>query len=139
MQEFWFCSACKSMNRATTARCYRCGAVREQATLATVAERPRGVVLTPGLDEEHREVAWMLMSANRYFSAWRLGYVAATLLVLFPVLFLLTWVLDTSIVVGAGSVYEHPDAPAGAQVAFVQGNGALWQDITFAVSSILMR
>ncbi len=37
-------------------------------------------------------------------------------------------------IVGPGSVYEHPDAPAGAQVAFVQGNAAMWQDITFAES-----
>ena len=106
------------MNRATTAGCYRCGAPREQATLATVAERPRGVVLTPGLDEDHREVAWTLMSANRYFSAWRLGYVAAALLVLFPVLFLLTWVLDSFIFIGAGGL--DPTNPGSFQLDSTQ-------------------
>ena len=83
MQEFWFCASCKSMNRAGSNRCYKCRAVKEQATLATVAERGPGVVLTPGLDDEHREIAWALMSGNRYVSAWRLGYVAATLIFVF--------------------------------------------------------
>jgi hypothetical protein len=86
MQEFWFCSECRSMNRADARRCYKCRALKEQSTLATVAERNDGVVLTPGLDEEHREVAWALMSTNRYVSAWRLGYVAAGLICLFLVL-----------------------------------------------------
>jgi hypothetical protein len=86
MQEFWFCASCKSMNRGTTDRCCRCNAEREQSTLATVAERPQGVVLIPGLDEEHREVAWPLTSTHRYISAWLLGYVSAGLLILCPIL-----------------------------------------------------
>jgi hypothetical protein len=83
MQEFWFCSSCKSMNRADSNRCYKCRAVKEQATLATVAERSPGVVLTPGLDDDNREIAWALMSGRRYVSAWRLGYVSATLIFVF--------------------------------------------------------
>lgn len=83
MQEFWFCSSCKSMNRADARHCYKCRAPKQQATLATVAERSTGVVLTPGLDEEHREVAWTLMSGRRYVSAWKLGYVAAAMIILF--------------------------------------------------------
>jgi hypothetical protein len=86
MQEFWFCAGCKSMNRASDKVCYKCRAPKEQATLATVAHRQEGVVLTPGLDEEHREVAWALMSRNSYISAWRLGYVAAALIVLYLIL-----------------------------------------------------
>lgn len=91
MQEFWFCSNCKSMNRAGSTRCYKCHAAKEQATLATVAERSTGVVLTPGLDEDHREVAWTLMSGNRYVSAWRLGYVVAGLMTVW----LAAWTFDS--------------------------------------------
>jgi len=80
MQEYWFCAACKSMNRAQDQRCYKCRAPKADTTLATVADRQQGVVLTPGLDEEHREVAWTLMFRQRYISAWKLGYVAAGLL-----------------------------------------------------------
>lgn len=86
MQEFWFCAGCRSMNRASDKLCYKCRAPKEQATLATVAERPQGVVLTPGLDDEHREVAWALMSRNSYISAWKLGYAAAGLIVLYAIL-----------------------------------------------------
>jgi hypothetical protein len=86
MQEYWFCAGCKSMNRANDKVCYKCRAPREQATLLTVAERQQGVVLTPGLDEEHRQVAWALMSRNSYVSAWQLGYVAAGLIVLYAIL-----------------------------------------------------
>jgi hypothetical protein len=100
MQEFWFCSACKSMNRGITTRCYRCNAQREQTTLATVAERPAGVVLTPGLDDEHREVASALMSTHRYISAWLLGYVSAALLFLFPVVATLAFVDLVAMVIG---------------------------------------
>jgi hypothetical protein len=102
MQEFWFCATCKSMNRGDTIRCYKCRAPKEQATLATVNQRPQGVVLTPGLDDEHREVAWTLMSTHTYISAWRLGYVAAALLILFPVLLVLALVANISVVVGNG-------------------------------------
>jgi hypothetical protein len=92
MQEFWFCDSYKSMNRGTTARCYRCNAQREQATLAKVAERPVGAVLTPGLDEDHRDIAWALMSTHRYVSAWRLGYVSAALLIICPIVVALAFV-----------------------------------------------
>src|ERR1035437_9262700 len=80
MQEFWFCASCKSMNRANAPQCYRCKSRKTEATLATVANRQQDVVLTPGLDEEHREVAWTLMFRQKYISAWRLGYLAAGLL-----------------------------------------------------------
>jgi hypothetical protein len=80
MQEFWFCASCKSMNRASSQQCYRCKARKTEATLATVANRQQDVVLTPGLDEEHREVAWTLMFRQKYISAWKLGYLAAGLI-----------------------------------------------------------
>jgi hypothetical protein len=86
MQEFWFCAGCKSMNRASDKLCYKCRAPKEQATLVTVAQRQQGVVLTPGLDDEHREVAWALMSGHSYISAWKLGYAAAGLIVLYVIL-----------------------------------------------------
>ena len=79
MQEFWFCEACKSMNRASVQQCYRCHAPKSVFTMATVQQRV-GAVLTPGLDEEHREVAWALMVRQTYISAWRLGYLSAALL-----------------------------------------------------------
>ena len=82
MQELWLCEACKSMNRSSSDRCYRCRAPRNRATVPTVATRQPGVVLTPGLDEEHRQLAWTLMLGRHYVSAWRLGYVAAAMLLL---------------------------------------------------------
>lgn len=39
--------------------------------------------------------------------------------------------INLSGIAGNGSAYEHPDAPAGGQVAFVQGTGTIWQDIIF--------
>ena len=83
MHEFWFCSECKSMNRADSKRCYKCRAPKEQATLAVSTERQEGVVLTPGLDDEHREIAWALAKSNHYISAWRLGYAAAGMMFLY--------------------------------------------------------
>ena len=80
MQEFWFCASCKSMNRADTKRCYKCRSLKEEATLATVAEKKQGVALTPGLDDDHREIAWLLMSGSRYISAWKLGFIAGGLM-----------------------------------------------------------
>ncbi len=82
MQEYWFCSRCKSMNRAAASSCYSCRAPREAFTLARHVERTEGPVLTPGLDEEHRAVAWTLMARQTYVSAWRLGYLAAFMLLL---------------------------------------------------------
>jgi hypothetical protein len=103
MQEFWFCEACKSMNRADADRCYRCRAPKIQATMATVRQRQSGVVLTPGLDEEHREIAWTLMLRQTYISAWKLGYVAAALLFLVIVVGVFTAVLEIALMVSRGS------------------------------------
>jgi hypothetical protein len=81
VQEFWFCADCKSMNRANAKQCYHCHAARTQEnTLATAVLSQSRAVLTPGLDDEHRELAWELMRRSSYFSAWALGYVAAGLL-----------------------------------------------------------
>jgi hypothetical protein len=82
MQQFWFCEGCKSMNRVSSDWCYRCGAPKATMTMATVNEAASGAVLTPQLDEEHREVAWALMARHSYTSAWGLGYFAAGLLFL---------------------------------------------------------
>ena len=81
MQEYWFCSRCKSMNRSAASVCYSCKATKADNTFATQVERQEGAVLTPGLDEEHRAVAWTLMAGRTYVSSWRLGYLAAALLV----------------------------------------------------------
>jgi len=82
MQEYWFCDRCKSMNRANAAKCYHCQTPKAGNVFHTLVERQAGTVLTPGLDEEHRAVAWTLMARQSYVSAWKLGYVAAALLVL---------------------------------------------------------
>jgi hypothetical protein len=37
-------------------------------------------------------------------------------------------------IAGSGSAYDHPSAPDGGQVAFVQGVGTMWQDILFPKS-----
>jgi hypothetical protein len=80
MQEYWFCESCKSMNKANARTCYRCRAPRETAAMATVTERARGTVLTPGLDENDRQIAWALMARHRYTSIWPLGYLTALLM-----------------------------------------------------------
>lgn len=130
MQEFWFCSECKSMNRADARRCYKCRALKEQSTLATFAERNDGVVLTPGLDEEHREVAWTLMSTNRYVSAWRLGYAAAGLICLFLVLapLFLGAVVVAFIAIVRSQAADQPNA----------GLAAILVVLTLATTMVLM-
>ena len=118
MQEFWFCSQCSSMNRSDSKRCYKCRAAKEGSTLATVAERNKGVVLTPGLDEEHREIAWALMTGNRYVSAWRLGYVSAGLIAL-------SLVLASAIVVDLVAIWLGIGAHAVTPGSSVAENPAL--------------
>ncbi|HEX7490131.1 MAG TPA: hypothetical protein VF337_00315 [Candidatus Limnocylindrales bacterium] len=125
MQEFWFCASCKSMNRGTTAKCYRCNAQREQTTLATVAERSAGVVLTPGLDEDHREIAWALMSTHRYVSAWLFGYISAALLILYPVLLTLALVDLVAMVISYDMLNVNA-YPISFDLAQIQTLGLLW-------------
>jgi hypothetical protein len=108
MQEYWFCEACKSMNRASARLCYRCRAPKESSTMATVRERQPGTVLTPGLDEADRQLAWTLMARHRYQSAWQLGYVSAGLLAAVGVAVLAVLVLELGIVVSRRSVEPLP-------------------------------
>ena len=105
MQELWLCEACKSMNRSSSDRCYRCRAPRNRATVPTVATRQPGVVLTPGLDEEHRQLAWTLMLGRHYVSAWRLGYVAAAMLLLVVGAGALVVVAELGMMLAQGSLY----------------------------------
>jgi hypothetical protein len=114
VQEFWFCEACKSMNRGDADRCYKCRAPRVTSTMATVAQRQHGVVLTPGLDEDHREIAWALMSSRRYVSAWKLGYLVAGLI---PVAFaLLAFIYVTEMAIVLGNGLFDPNRLAGFQM-----------------------
>ncbi len=113
MQEFWFCEACKSMNRGNADNCYRCRAPKDSSTMATVVRRQPGVVLTPGLDEEHRAVAWTLMLRQTYVSAWKLGYVAATLLLLVIAVGAVAAAIEIGLMVSRGS--PTPVAPADAR------------------------
>jgi hypothetical protein len=103
MQEFWFCETCKSMNRASVQQCYRCHSPKSAYTMATVHERT-GAVLTPGLDEEHREAAWSLMFRQTYVSAWKLGYVAAALLGLVVAIGFAWIVAEIATMVSSGSL-----------------------------------
>ena len=113
MQEFWFCEACKSMNRGNADHCYRCHAPKDSSTMATVVRRQPGVVLTPGLDDEHRAVAWTLMFRQTYVSAWKLGYVAATLLLLVIAVGAVAAAIEIALMVSRGS--PTPVAPADAR------------------------
>jgi hypothetical protein len=82
MQSSWFCERCKSMNRGSVSVCYKCHRPRSAAAIVARTERTRGVVLTPGLDEGHRRVAWALMARHRYYASWRLGYATSVALLL---------------------------------------------------------
>ena len=121
MQEFWFCASCKSMNRASSQQCYRCKARKTEATLATVANRQQDVVLTPGLDEEHREVAWTLMFRQKYISAWKLGYLAAGLIFATLAVSAFTAVQTVVIVIVGSSL--RAGGPNGGQVALLGVTG----------------
>jgi len=113
MQEFWFCAGCKSMNRGADKRCYKCRAPKEEATLATVVHKPQDAVLTPGLDEEHREVAWTLMYRQQYISAWKLGYFAAGLiLITLAVTAFVTALAAVLIITGNSATYGAGSATA---------------------------
>ena len=105
MQEFWFCSQCMSMNRASSRQCYKCRAPRQTATLATVSNRQEGVVLTPGLDEEHRDVAWALMAGQNYVSPVAVGYLATALIMLTAIAWVFLATMGMILLVGnEGSV-----------------------------------
>jgi hypothetical protein len=81
VQEFWFCEACKSMNRAGTERCYHCRAPRSGATMATVHERHLADMVMPGVDQLDPSEARALVSQHEYTTAWPLGYMAVLLLI----------------------------------------------------------
>jgi hypothetical protein len=108
VQEYWFCEACKSMNRASAQQCYRCRAPKQTSTMATVQERQPGTVLSPGLDEQDRQLAWALMARHRYQSAWQLGYLSAALLAIAGVVVLAVLGLELSIVFSRRSVEVLP-------------------------------
>ncbi len=72
MQEFWFCSRCSSMNWATARQCYKCRAVREQATLARVQERRLEDVAMPGVDKLDPGHA-VALAQGSYVTTWLLG------------------------------------------------------------------
>jgi hypothetical protein len=110
MQEFWFCANCKSMNRIDSEHCYKCRAPRARATLATAGVRKEGVVLTPGLDEDHRQVAWALMAGRHYISAWRLGYVTGALMILALACLLVGLGLSIVIAIASGATGDSTDS-----------------------------
>jgi hypothetical protein len=92
MQEFWFCEACKSMNRGDAANCYKCRAPRAQATMATVHERRLADITMPGVDELTPDHARALLARYPYSAAWPIGYASIALLAP-PVLFQLGFLL----------------------------------------------
>jgi hypothetical protein len=81
MQEFWFCEACKSMNRGDTDKCYRCRAPRARATMATVQERHLADVMLPGVDRLEQGAARATLTRHPYNVAWPLGYISAALMI----------------------------------------------------------
>jgi hypothetical protein len=86
MQEFWFCEACKSMNRGDAANCYRCRAPKAHTTMATVHEQRLEDVLVPGVHQLEQSQAAALLNTYSYAAAWQIGYVSAALLLL-PIVF----------------------------------------------------
>ncbi len=82
MQEYWFCEACRSMNRADADRCYSCRAPRENSTMATVHERRLGDVLVPGVDRLDQGAAAAMRSQHAYTPVSALAYVSVALLLL---------------------------------------------------------
>jgi hypothetical protein len=112
------------MNRANDRQCYKCRAPKDEATLATVANRSQDVVLTPGLDEEHREVAWTLMFRQKYISAWKIGYLAAGMLLVTLVLATFLAVVSVAVIVGASSL--NPDQLSAGQTAAIGLVGLLF-------------
>jgi hypothetical protein len=131
------------MNRANSQSCYKCRAPKEAATLATVSDRQPGVVLTPGLDEEHREVAWMLMARQGYTSAWKLGYVSAGLLiatlVAYAVVGAMTLVTGISIALGSAISADSPaSVPVVRLLAVSSSLAGLIAIVTVVVHSVFL-
>jgi hypothetical protein len=93
-QQYWYCPECFSQNRANANHCYKCQFPRARAaeaagtgpTYGSAGTGPTygsagtgheaGTVLTPGVDEEHRQAARAVMDRG-YTSAWKLGYLSA--------------------------------------------------------------
>jgi hypothetical protein len=93
MQEFWFCEACRSMNRGDADYCYRCRAPKVQATMATVHERTLDGVMLPGVDYLEQNEAVAILARHPYSAAWPMGYLSAVLL-LVPVIFQLGLIVE---------------------------------------------
>ncbi|MGD0862629.1 MAG: hypothetical protein ABSA21_07690 [Candidatus Limnocylindrales bacterium] len=94
MQEFWFCEACKSMNRGDADKCYRCRAPKAHATMATVHERRLEGVMMPGVDQLEPGAARAMLAQHPYDVAWPYGYVSVALLILamlFQIGFAIWW------------------------------------------------
>jgi hypothetical protein len=64
MTGFWVCEACKSLVRDTSPACYQCRTPRP-AVVRELAVGARGAVLTPGMDSELQEVAFLLSEGHR--------------------------------------------------------------------------
>jgi len=92
MQEFWFCEACKSLNRGDADHCYRCRAPRARATMATIHERHLADVMMPGVDKLEQGTARAMLEGYPYTDVGPLGYIAAALLIP-PILFQLGFLL----------------------------------------------
>jgi hypothetical protein len=80
MQGFWFCEACKSMNRADAERCYKCHAPRAGATMAMVHERRLKDVFVPEVDRLDRGRAAAMLAQHGYTPVWPLGWLSGALL-----------------------------------------------------------
>jgi len=92
MQEFWFCEACKSMNRGDADHCYRCRAPRARATMATIHERHLADVMMPGVDKLEQGTARAMLAGYPYNDVGPMGYIAAAVLIP-PILFQLGFLL----------------------------------------------
>lgn len=64
MTGFWVCEACKSLVRDTSPACHECRTPRP-AAVRELAVGARGAVLTPGMDSELQDVAFVLAEGHR--------------------------------------------------------------------------
>jgi len=121
MQEYWVCGGCKSLNRPSASRCYSCRAPREAVKVATTAAPQPGVALTPGFDDEHREVAWTLMARHDYVQAWQLGRIVAWMLYGVAALAVLEILTEVAATLATGSALPVDPRTAPNSVPLVLG------------------
>jgi hypothetical protein len=110
MDEFWFCNACRSMNRGDAEHCYHCRAPKSDATLATIEIRNLDGVMLPGVESFDLSPDRAMLSREPYRAAWRIGYVSAAIL-LATIVFQFGLATACAIQVAAAMVPDYSAGP----------------------------